>query len=517
MDTPPETAAQVDTAPTSLAAELSAPTVTRAYQCQCGRPIFLGNSQCLACHTPLGFVIESLGVVPLAPVEAPASSSNGNGIDDQRGDVDGVETNGTDDQGNDGNANNAPPIEPIDPALDTYTVFGDGNGRQYHRCANFTTAAGCNWMVPLTREGDAPDAAGLVPGYCLCCSATRTIPDLSLPANGELWRRLEQAKRRLMSQLLALGLPVVTRHADAVHGLAFDFLSNMPGGPHVLTGHDTGVITLNAEEAEDAVRERIRAEMREPYRTLVGHFRHEIGHYYWDLLVFPTPWIDDFRALFGDERLDYAGALRTHYEMGPPADWAVRFVTSYASAHPWEDWAETWAHYLHMADTADTALSFGVDATRVELASDLFEPADLWQPDHPDAMKFLDFLNGWVRLTNVLNELSRSMGQPDYYPFVLPRAAVGKLQFVHQVITQQRQQLAAPLETEQPVMVADNAPEPAQAPMQQQAQQQQALPMQACEAMAPAFQAEPVTRSVANRFRPMRKRAASSPQPGFSA
>lgn len=421
----------------SLAAELSAPTVTRAYQCQCGRPVFLGNSECLACHTPLGYVIERLGVVPLAHVPWPAPEATPLA-----------------------EAAPAPASEPAleaapealaddgspagDPALALYTVFGDGQGKQYHRCANFTTAAGCNWMVPAPREGDAPASGpqGLAPGYCLSCSATRTIPDLSLPGNDQFWRKLERAKRRLMSQLLALGLPVVTRHADPVGGLAFDFLSNLPGGPHVLTGHEQGVITLNAEEAEDAARERIRAEMREPYRTLLGHFRHEIGHYYWDRLVAPTAWLDDFRALFGDERADYAAALRTHYEQGPPPDWNERYVTSYASSHPWEDWAETWAHYLHMADTADTAMSFGVDATRVELASDLFAPADLWQPEHPEAMKFLDFLNGWVCLTNVLNELSRSMGQPDYYPFVLPRAAVGKLQFVHQVVTQQRERQA---------------------------------------------------------------------------
>jgi len=379
----------------SLAADLRAPTISRAYQCQCGRPVFLGNSQCLACRTPLGFVPERLGVVPLSP----------------------------------------------GPETDTFTVFGDAGGPVLRRCANFLTAAGCNWMVPMPAPGGdaAPSPQGLAPGYCLSCSATRTIPDLSIETNGTLWRKLEQGKRRLLSQLLALGLPVVTRHADPVHGLAFDFLSNVPGGQHVLTGHEMGVITLNAEEAEDAVRERIRAEMREPYRTLVGHFRHEIGHYYWDLLVAPTPWIGGFRGLFGDERADYATALRTHYENGPPADWAVRFVTSYASSHPWEDWAETWAHYLHMADTADTAMSFGVDAQNVELASDLFTVEDLWQPEHPGALKFLDFLNGWVRLTNVLNELSRSMGQPDYYPFVLPRATVGKLQFIHQVITEQRQ------------------------------------------------------------------------------
>ena len=440
----------------SLAAELNAPTVTRAYQCQCGRPVFLGNSECLACHTPLGYVIESLGVVPLAPVPAPVADE-----------------------------------AQSDNALQAYTVFGDARGKQYHRCANFVTAAGCNWMVPAPREGDDPafTTQGLAPGYCLSCSATRTIPDLSLPSNGELWRKLEQAKRRLMSQLLALGLPVVTRHADPVHGLAFDFLSNMPGGPHVLTGHEEGVITLNAEEGEDAVRERIRAEMREPYRTLVGHFRHEIGHHYWDLLVYPTPWVDDFRNLFGDERQDYATALRTHYEQGPPADWAVRFVTSYASSHPWEDWAETWAHYLHMADTADTATSFGVDATRAELASDLFEPADLWQPDHPGATKFLDFLNGWVRLTNVLNELSRSMGQPDYYPFVLPRSTVGKLQFVHQIITQQREQLAPAMAPAAPGAQVETAPAPAPEPELEASQaQQQQQQQQSCEPMGQQFQ-----------------------------
>ncbi|HEY2254999.1 MAG TPA: putative zinc-binding metallopeptidase [Variovorax sp.] len=388
----------------SLATELQSPTLSRAYQCQCGRPVFLRNSQCLACRTPLGYVIDRLGVVPLAPAA----------------------------------------FEGAEP--DTFTVFGDGRGKAYRRCDNLMTPAACNWMVPAPRAGDDPafDTAGLVPGLCLSCSVTRTIPDLSVEKNGELWLGLELAKRRLISQLLALHLPVVTRRVDPAHGLAFDFLGHVPGGPLVMTGHQTGVITLNAEEAQDAVRERIRAEMREPYRTLLGHFRHEIAHYYWDLLIEPTPWIDDFRQLFGDERDDYGAALRQHYDNGPPADWADRFVTSYASSHPWEDWAETWAHYLHMADTADTALSFGVDARNVELTSDLFELADLWQPDHPGAAGFLDFLNGWVRLTNVLNELSRSMGQPDYYPFVLPHAAVGKLQFIHQVITEQRERSGLP-------------------------------------------------------------------------
>jgi len=423
---------QAQTAPT-LATELVAPTVSRAYRCQCGRPVFLRNSECLACHTPLGYVIDRLGVMPLAPAEGGGALP------------------------------------------DTFTVFGDPHGKTYHRCANLMTPAACSWMVAVPREGETipADTQGLAPGYCLACSVTRTIPDLSVESNGELWRKLETAKRRLISQLLALGLPVVSRHADPVHGLAFDFLSNVPGGPHVMTGHEHGVITLNAEEAEDAVRERIRAEMREPYRTLLGHFRHEIGHYYWDLLVLPTPWIDDFRALFGDDRADYAAALQTHYEQGPPPDWADRFVSSYASTHPWEDWAETWAHYLHMADTADTAMSFGVDATNVELTSDLFTADDLWQPDHPDAAKFLDFINGWVLLTNVLNELSRSMGQPDYYPFVLPRAAVGKLQFIHRVITEQRAGSAPTMVVAGDVAATEPEPvEPAPEQVQSQSQTQ---------------------------------------------
>jgi hypothetical protein len=473
----PADAADAVAAP-NLASELAAPTVSRAYRCQCGRPVFLRNSQCLACGTPLGYVIERLGVVPLAPVPVQAEAkSEGEGEGEGAAEADAEAEAKVDAE-----AAGEDKSEGAEP--DTFTVFGNPDGKRYRRCANLLTAASCNWMVPAPREGDDPsfNTDGLVPGYCLSCSVTRTIPDLSVERNGELWRKLEHAKRRLISQLLALGLPVISRRADPENGLAFDFLGNMPGAPHVMTGHEHGVITLNAEEAEDAVRERIRAEMREPYRTLLGHFRHEIGHYYWDLLVQPSPWLDEFRTLFGDERDDYTAALQRHYELGPPPDWPNRFVSSYASMHPWEDWAETWAHYLHMADTTDTAMSFGVDATNVELASDLFTTEDLWRPEHPGATKFLDFLNGWVLLTNVLNELSRSMGQPDYYPFVLPRAAVGKLQFIHCVVTQQRDTTVSaaagpdvplPPQPGPPASVPAPAPAPAPAPTQSQAQCQQ--------------------------------------------
>lgn len=411
-DTPSPAPAPSPSACTPLADEASTPTINRAYVCQCGRPVYLRNSQCLACGTALGYLVERLGVVPLAP----------------------------------------------GPQPDTWVVHGQAQGPAWRRCANFDTASGCNWMVPLippaSEEGTASAPApaylpDLAQGYCLACSTTRTIPDLSIEGNESRWRKLERAKRRLLSQLLALGLPVHTRFTDPVHGMSFDFLSAGPGLSHVMTGHQSGVITLNVEEADDAVRERIRAEMREPYRTLLGHFRHEIGHYYWDLLVPGTPWLEGFRQLFGDEGADYAGALRQHYDNGPPPDWALRYVTGYASTHPWEDWAETWAHYLHMADTVDTALSFGINAAHVELSSDLFDAGDLWQPEHPGAQAFLDFLNGWVRLTNVLNELSRSMGQPAYYPFVLPHAAVGKLQFVHELIAAQREG-RAPMDAQVP-------------------------------------------------------------------
>jgi hypothetical protein len=44
-------------------------------------------------------------------------------------------------------------------------------------------------------------------------------------------------------------------------------------------------------------------------------------------------------------------------------------------------------------------------------------------------------MNAWVELTAVMNELSRSMGQRDLYPFVLSPMAVTKMHFVHLVIT----------------------------------------------------------------------------------
>jgi hypothetical protein len=292
--------------------------------------------------------------------------------------------------------------------------------KSYRRCRNYEVENVCNWVV----AADDPEP------YCLSCRLTRVIPDLTQEPNRELWYRTEVAKRRLIYTLLDLGLPVVGKQVDAEHGLAFEFRADAAGTEGaVLTGHDGGVITLNIAEADDAERERRRTQLHEPYRTLLGHFRHEIGHYYWDLLVRDGTRLAEWRSLFGDERADYAEALRRHYEQGPAPDWQQDFVSSYASSHPWEDWAETWAHYLHMVDSLDTAAASGIvfkppqrggGAVRVESVG--------------ETGRFDTLAKNWVALTCVLNNLNRSMGLQDAYPFVLPPAALAKLRFVHEIV-----------------------------------------------------------------------------------
>ena len=224
-------------------------------------------------------------------------------------------------------------------------------GGPHRYCANYEHGT-CNWLVPFA--GDTP--------FCLACRHNNTVPDLSNPNNLPPWQRLELAKHRLIYTLLRLDLPLITKAEDEERGLAFDFLADPAygSGPPVLTGHDNGLITINLAEADDAERERRRSAMGEPFRTLLGHFRHEVGHYFWDRLVRDGGQLEPFRALFGDETTDYGEALKAHYARGPLPDWQERYVSSYAAAHPWEDWAETWAHYLHIIDTLETARAFGL-------------------------------------------------------------------------------------------------------------------------------------------------------------
>lgn len=316
------------------------------------------------------------------------------------------------------------------PEAGTFTLDGqDDDAIVWKRCANFESPAGCNWLVRADDEN----------ALCRSCRLNRTIPNLDDADNCKWWRKIENAKRRLVSQLLSLGLPVVSKESeDPERGVMFDFLRSPANGPRVLTGHADGLITLNVEEADDSVRERIRNQMHEPYRTLLGHFRHEVGHYYWDRLVAGTPWLEKFRALFGDERQDYAAALQRNYEQGPPSDWANQHITSYASVHPWEDWAESWAHYLHLVDSLDTALRFGLRGEDVELEVEPFVVDDLYDPNAPDAQTVILLVNSWVRLTNVLNELARSMGQHDFYPFVMSRPVLRKMHFIQMIVKEAR-------------------------------------------------------------------------------
>ncbi len=291
---------------------------------------------------------------------------------------------------------------------------------RYRRCANAVDHAVCNWAVPES----SPDR------LCFACSFNEVIPNLSDPTAVEAWRRLELGKRRLFYTLMALGLPLLPRVRDP-RGLGFAFKRDGEGGEKVMTGHADGLVTINITEADNPERERLRENLAEPYRTVLGHFRHEVGHYYWARLVDGAPALEPFRARFGDERADYGEALRRHYEAGPPADWPQRHVSAYASMHPWEDWAETWAHYCHIVDTLETARGYGLALRPRPVGGATVSPVVVPRLDFED---FDDLITAWVPLTLALNSLNRSMGLADTYPFVLSTPAIEKLRFVHDVI-----------------------------------------------------------------------------------
>ena len=350
---------------------------SRTFACRCGTHIFFRNSLCLHCQATLGYIPGEGRMVA------------------------------------------------IDPGPQSGTWVAEGVRAPQKCCGNRDTPARCNWML----AADDPNPR------CIACRLNRTIPNLDDADNARYWGLIELAKRRLVSELLALGLPVRSKvDEDPERGLMFDFLRSPAEGPPVMTGHAGGLITLNVEEADDSAREKTRLQMHEPYRTLLGHFRHEVGHYYWDRLIADTSWLERFRDLFGDERADYAAALKANYENGPPADWSNRYISAYASTHPWEDWAETWAHYLHMIDSLGTAFGFGLEAGDLEGTIEPFERDALYAPNAEGAGRFLSLLNSWIEMTMVVNELARSMGQADFYPFVMSKPMVAKLQFVHLVV-----------------------------------------------------------------------------------
>src|SRR6476661_191774 len=231
----------------------------------------------------------------------------------------------------------------------------------------------------------------------------------------------ERAKRRLVVELVELGLPITDRRADPHSGLTFDLLSSHQTAR--TTGHHSGVITLDLAEGDDVHREQLRISMDEPYRTLLGHFRHETGHYFFFVLAETGPAREQFEQLFGDPDLDYQEALDRHYSQGAPEGWEDNYVSSYATMHPAEDWAETFAHYLHIRDTIDTAAAFGFAPAGAAASQPL-----------PGDVGFDRMITLWLPLAWSLNMINRSMGHKDLYPFVLPPKVLDKMRLVHKLV-----------------------------------------------------------------------------------
>lgn len=282
-------------------------------------------------------------------------------------------------------------------------------------CAN-AEQGGCNWLV---NEKDGTP-------YCFACRLSSVVPDLTNDANLERWRRLEAAKRYFLYGVFHLGLPVVSRMQDPEHGLTFELLADWSDDPKdsIMTGHNDGLITIDVAEADGSEREARRDAFDEPIRTLLGHYRHESGHYYWNQLVEKKGMIDQARAMFGDERGDYQQALKTYYANGPALNWQEQFISAYASSHPHEDFAESWAHYLHISDSLETAISHGLTRT---FGTSSGSNANL---------SFDEMIKMWIPLTVSVNALNRAMGQPDLYPFVLTNPVIDKLCFIHNLIRQ---------------------------------------------------------------------------------
>lgn len=345
------------------------------FLCTCGQTLYFENTRCTSCHRRLGFDPERRTLIALDPIF-------------------GVES-------------------------DSPESWREADGGQlYQLCLNDIDYGVCNWLVT---------APGM--SYCLACSLNHIVPGVETSyrqvQKRQWWASMEQAKRRLLYTLMVLGLPVRSKSDDPGSGLAFAFLEDQRSNPlvreqHVLTGHAEGLITVNLAEADNEIRERARQRLGEPYRTLLGHFRHESGHYYFDTLVRSEEDLQAFRTLFGDERSDYDEAIAAYYYYQEPVERRPEMISAYAQAHPLEDWAECWAHYLHMIDTLETAAEYGVVVQTDAYSS--------W------SMNIEACFEQWAQVSVMLNALNRSMGLEDAYPFVLSAQMLNKLRFVHRMI-----------------------------------------------------------------------------------
>lgn len=354
----------------------------KRFQCSnCHHRVYFENVRCEHCTHALGFEAQALAMIAVSP------DGDGSLIRSKQG-----------------------------PSISDQVRFA--------YCTNYGHGV-CNW---LTSQVDSN-------GLCVACDLNRTIPNLSEAGNLEAWGALERAKKRLVYSLLRFGLPL---HDEASGNgrLTFDFVR------HATTGHIDGVITIDIAEADAVERERQRQQLGEPYRSLLGHLRHESGHYYWMALIESGGHLEAFRALFGDERQNYAEALALHHAQGGRADWQLTHVSAYASSHPWEDWAETWAHYLHIVDAVDTCEAEGMEPRAAGLLAGAiwpFNTYDIYRQETFDSL-----IKRWVPLTLALNAINRSIGHADYYPFVIPPSAYSKLEFVHRMVRDRGRNLASP-------------------------------------------------------------------------
>jgi len=287
--------------------------------------------------------------------------------------------------------------------VDEKGSYVDANGLVWWVCQNLTLS-GCTWLAEL--EG----------GQCFSCTLTRTRPNDADAAGFVAFGEAERAKRHLIAELDELGFAVRSKVEDPENGLAFDLLSSAQGA--VQMGHDQGVITIDVSESDPALRETVRVKLDEPYRTMLGHFRHEVGHYVeWQLVRGDL--IEECRAVFGDEQESYQAAIDRHYAEGPPVGWETEYISTYATMHPFEDFAETFAHFLHIRDTVDTASRQGL--VRADIQLQTFSQL---------------VIEVWIPLALALNQINRSMGRDDLYPFVIPPVVLGKLDFVSRLFVE---------------------------------------------------------------------------------
>ena len=339
----------------------------RRFYCDCGQEIFFDNRHCEYCGRSLGFDARSLNLVVID--------------------------------------------------TDSQSRLRAGDGSVYKSCGNALDFDACNWLIGADKESDY---------LCCACQFNRTIPNQSeINDDGQRsfyrWLRLEDAKKRLIYSLRSHGLPIEDGWSNKDSGLLFDFLEetnsqNDANPARVITGYSNGIITINAEEADDVARVRARSELNERQRTVLGHFRHESGHYFWDKIFSKLPLAEYFDEVFGRTNLTYKDSLDAYYKQGPRRNWPDGYISAYASSHPSEDWAETWNHYLLIFECLETAHEIGITN------------------EEPFSMEISKVLDLWRRFSTKLNQLNRSIGLPDAYPFVITSRIEQKFRYVASLV-----------------------------------------------------------------------------------